>query len=73
MTATKQLKIKLTEEERITLYDATYVIKNIIDILENNKEEDLGNRSEGGWLNISEAFWGLRACFDTINKEELIP
>ena len=73
MKATKQLRIQLTEEERITLYDATYVIKDIIDILENNKEEDLGNRSEDGWLNISGAFWELRACFDTINREELIP
>ena len=64
-------KIMLTPEEKGYLRNACETVKEIIDALDDNKENGFAAFQEG--LDVPEAFWELKALFYRIENEYLIP
>jgi len=65
------LKVDLTQGEKNTLREAAEIVKGIVDLLTDNKEN--GHTPWQEETLITEAFWDLKRTFERIEEEELLP
>lgn len=71
MRLVQRPKLMLTTEEKGCLRNACEIIKEITDALANNQENGFSAFQEG--LDAPESFWELKALFNRIVEDELIP
>ena len=71
MKLVAQPRIILTDEEKKVLREASDIIKEIVDVLRNNKENGFAAYQEG--LSISGCFWEIYYDCRKIENDELIP
>ena len=65
------LKIDLSVEEKSALREAAEIVKGIVDLLTDNKEN--GHTPWQEETLITETFWDLKRNFERIEEEELLP
>ena len=65
------LKVDLTQGEKNTLREAAEIVKRIVDLLTDNKEN--GHTPWQEETLITETFWDLKRTFERIEEEELLP
>ena len=71
MRLINQPKIEMTSEQKTYLREAAEILKDIVDLLYDNKSNGFTPWQEG--LIVTEAFWDLKKCFERIEEDDLIP